>query len=206
MQPYAGGVGATKNAGVTNMATVLLFHHALGLTSGVQAFAEAVRTAGHTVHCPDLYDGNVFDSIDDGVAHAESLGFEAVMAAGVGYAERLPQGLVYAGFSLGVLPAQKLAQTRPGARGALLYHEAIPMEVTGAPWPTVLPVQVHVTDGDPWADHEAIRDLMAQAEDGELFTYPGNAHLFADSSFTEFQPESAELLMTRTLTLLDRVS
>ncbi len=187
------------------MANVLLFHHALGLTSGVQAFAEAIRTAGHTVHCPDLYDGEVFESLDDGVAKAESLGFEAVMAAGVDYAERLPQGLVYAGFSLGVLPAQKLAQTRPGARGALLYHDAIPMQFMGAPWPTVLPVQIHVTGGDPWADPEAIRDLMSQAEEGELFTYPGDAHLFADSSFTEFDPESAELLMTRTLAFLDRV-
>ncbi len=187
------------------MATVLLFHHALGLTTGVQAFAEALRTAGHTVHCPDLYGGEVFDSINEGVANAESLGFESVMATGVEYAARLPQGLVYAGFSLGVLPAQKLAQTRPGARGALLYHDVIPGEYLDSVWPSALPLQIHVTDSDPWADHEAVRTLAGEAEDCDLFLYPGNAHLFADETSPDYDADAAALLLMRTIAFLNRI-
>ena len=57
------------------MAEVVLFHHAQGLTSGVVAFADELRRAGHTVHTPDLLDGRTFGSIDDGLAYAEDLGF-----------------------------------------------------------------------------------------------------------------------------------
>ncbi len=187
------------------MAPVLLFHHALGLTEGVRSFADSLRAAGHTVHCPDLYGGRTFTDVNAGVAYAEEIGFEAVMAAGVEFADTLPRGLVYAGFSLGVLPAQKLAQTRPGARGALLYHDAIPTEYLDSVWPTALPLQIHVTEADPWADHTAARRLAVEAEDGELFIYPGNAHLFADSSSSEYDAGAAAQLLMRTLAFLDRV-
>src|SRR5664280_410012 len=114
---------ASRGAGrrtVRDMAEVLLFHHALGRTPGVVAFADELRLAGHTVHAPDLFDGRTFDTIDAGMAHVGEIGFREVIARGERAAEGLPSALVYAGFSLGVLPAQKLAQTRPGARGARL--------------------------------------------------------------------------------------
>ena len=187
------------------MASVLLFHHALGLTEGLQAFAETLRSAGHVVHCPDLYDGRVFTNVNEGVTHAESIGLERIMQAGVECAEALPGGLMYAGFSLGVLPAQKLAQTRPGGRGGLLYHDVIPGEFLDSSWPTALPVQIHVTESDPWADHAAVQALARDAEDSELFIYPGNAHLFADRSSPEYDADAAALLLTRTLAFLDRV-
>src|SRR5262245_44898688 len=104
------------------MAEVLLFHHAQGRTAGVIAFADRLRAAGHTVHTPDLYEGLTFQQLEAGVAHAHSVGFEKLIARGVATADQLPQSIVYAGFSLGVMPAQKLAQTRPGARGALLFE------------------------------------------------------------------------------------
>ena len=187
------------------MATVLLFHHALGLTEGLHEFADTLSGAGHVVHCPDLYDGRTFANVNAGVAHAESIGFERIMAAGVEFAESLPGGLVYAGFSLGVLPAQKLAQTRPGGRGALLYHDVIPEEFLDSTWPTALPVQIHVTESDPWADHSAVQALARNAEDSELFIYPGNAHLFADPNSSEYEADAAAQLLTRTLAFLDRV-
>ncbi len=187
------------------MATVLLFHHALGLTEGLHSFAEVLSESGHVVHCPDLYDGRTFTDVNAGVAHAESIGFTNILAAGVEFAESLPGGLVYAGFSLGVLPAQKLAQTRPGGRGALLYHDVIPGEFLDGAWPTALPVQIHVTESDPWADHSAVQALARDAEDSELFIYPGNAHLFADASSPEYDAAAAGLLLTRTLAFLDRV-
>ena len=108
------------------MADITLFHHALGLTAGVRGFADSLRSAGHVVHTPDLYGGAVFEDLEAGIAHAESIGFEVIADRGPAAVADLRRDLVYAGFSLGVLPAQKAAQTRPGARGALLYHSAVP--------------------------------------------------------------------------------
>ncbi len=99
------------------MAEVVLFHHAQGLTAGTLAFADRLRGAGHTVHLPDLYEGRVFASLDEGVAFARSVGFDVLLDRGVRFAEELPHAVVYAGISLGALPAQQLAQTRGGAAG-----------------------------------------------------------------------------------------
>lgn len=186
------------------MAEVVLFHHAQGQTPGVLAFADELRRAGHVVHTPDLYDGRTFATVEEGVAHADAIGFETLMGRGVAVADALPHDLVYAGFSMGVLPAQKLAQTRPGARGALLFHACVPVSVFATAWPTGLPVQVHSMDADPWdeGDIDAARQLVESTEHGELFLYPGNQHLFADSSLTSYDPEAAALLMERVLNFL----
>src|SRR4051812_45456634 len=135
------------------MAEVLLFHHAQGLTPGCLAFADFFRAAGHVVHTPDLYDGNTFSTLADGLAYAEQVGFGTILERGQRFAEDLPIGIVYAGFSLGVLPAQKLAQTRPGARGALLFHSCVPAAEFG-PWPAGVPVQIHIMDADRLAVDE----------------------------------------------------
>ena len=193
------------------MAEVLLFHHAQGLTPGVIAFADELRSAGHTVHTPDLFEGRTFDSIPEGVAYVESIGFEAMTERGVRLADDLSAGLVYIGFSFGVLPAQKLAQTRAGARGAVLFYSAIPVSGDWAfgPWPAGVPVQIHGMDHDPIfvgeGDIEAAREIVATADDAELFLYPGDRHYFADSSLPSYDPESTALATARVLELLARV-
>jgi dienelactone hydrolase len=189
------------------MAEILLFHHAQGQTDGFVAFADELRAAGHTVHTPDLYDGKTFAGLDDGVAHAKQLGFDVIIERGVAAAEGLPAEIVYAGFSLGVLPAQKLAQTRPGARGALLLNACIPTSEFGTPWPDGVPVQIHAMDADEWfqEDMAAARALVDEAENAELFLYPGDRHLFADSSLGDYDEEAAALLKTRTLAFLEAV-
>ena len=193
------------------MAEVLLFHHAQGLTPGVVAFADELRAAGHTVHTPDLFEGRTFDSIEAGVAHVEGVGFDEMRERGVHVAEDLPADLVYLGFSFGVLPAQKLAQTRPGARGAVLFDSAIPVsgEWAFGPWPKRVPVQVHGMDNDPVfvgeGDIEAAKELVAAADDGELFLYPGDQHYLADSSLPSYDPEASALATKRVLDLLARV-
>ncbi len=189
------------------MAEVVLFHHAQGLTPGVAAFAGQLRDAGHTVHTPDLFGGRTFGSIEEGMAYAAEIGFpDEVIARGERAVEGLPAGLVYAGFSLGVLPAQKLAQTRPGARGALFFYSCVPVSVFGPGWPGGVPVQVHGMDADPFfageGDIDAARELVAQAEDGELFLYPGDQHYFADSSLPSYDAGAAALLMQRVLGFL----
>jgi dienelactone hydrolase len=188
------------------MAEVLLFHHVQGLTPGVAAFADELRAAGHTVHAPDLFDGSTFETIDEGMGHVGKVGFENLIERGVAAAEGLPAGLVYAGFSLGVPTAQMLAQTRPGARGALLFHACIPVTEFSPAWPDDVPVQVHGMDADPFfvgeGDIEAARALVAQAKDGELFLYPGDGHLFADSSLACYDSAAAALLTRRVLDFL----
>ena len=190
------------------MAEVLLFHHAHGLTEGVRAFADELRRAGHDVHVPDLYEGNVFDSLDDGLAFARKTGFAEIQERGVRSADELPSELVYAGFSLGAMSAQQLAQTRPGARGALLFHSCVPTSEFGTGWPAGVPVQIHGMDDDPFFAHEgdldAARALVEEADDGELFLYPGDQHLFADRTLPSYDEAATAELTRRVLEFLDR--
>jgi dienelactone hydrolase len=193
------------------LADVLLFHHAQGLTAGVRAFADALRAVGHTVHTPDLFDGRTFDSIDAGMAFVHEQGFDAVRERGVSTAVGLPADLVYVGFSLGVVSAQTLAQTRPGARGAVLCYACLPVSGEWAigPWPAAVPVQIHGMDADPYfvgeGDIDAAREIAATAPGAELFLYPGDQHYFADNSLPSFDAEAAALLTMRVLEFLARV-
>jgi dienelactone hydrolase len=125
----------------------------------------------------------------------------------VAAAEELPADIVDAGFSLGVLPAQSLAQTRPGARGAIFFHACMPPAEFGGPWPESVPLQIHMMEADPWAeeDRPAAEALVEEVEDAELFLYPGSGHLFADASSNDYDEQAAGLLTERTLAFLDRV-
>jgi dienelactone hydrolase len=187
------------------MSDVLLYHHVLGLTDGVRTFADELRQAGHTVHTPDPFDGRTFGSIEDGMTFAREAGFGALVERGVAAADGYGAELVYAGFSLGVMIAQQLAQTRPGARGALLMCACLPLSEFGGAWPDGVPVQVHGKEGDEFflEDIDAARDLVASARKAELFLYPGTEHLFADSSLPAYDPAAAALLTERVLAFLD---
>jgi dienelactone hydrolase len=189
------------------MAEVLLFHHAQGLTSGVRDFAETLQEAGHAVHVPDLYDGRVFGTLQEGLGYAQEVGFGTLMERGKAAAEKLDPELVYAGFSLGVMPAQMLAQTRPGARGAALFHSFVPPSEFGGAWPEGLPVQVHGMDADEIfvdeGDLDAACALVDSTTDAELFLYPGDQHLFADNSLSAYDEQATSLLTDRVLAFLD---
>ena len=184
----------------------MLFHHAQGLTDGVQTFAEALRTVGHQVTVPDLYDGATFGTIEEGVGHAEKVGFDKIIAAGCAAGEDLPRRIVYAGFSLGALPAHKLAQTRPGALGALLYHHGdVPLATFGDSWPAEVDLQLHVNEFDEFCEVDIVGEFAEQAgtqAHADLFLYPGSHHLFTDSSLPDYESESADLAMERTLQFL----
>jgi dienelactone hydrolase len=188
------------------MAEVLLFHHAQGQTAGFHAFAGELRGAGHTVHTPDLFEGRTFGSIEEGMAFAGQLGFpDGIIGRGEQAANELPEALVYAGFSLGVVPAQKLAQTRPGARGALLFYSCVPVEMFGT-WPADVPVQIHGMDADPFfvgeGDIDAARALVDSTDGAELFLYPGDQHYFTDSSLPSYDADATVLLTRRVLEFL----
>src|SRR5438876_4242847 len=170
------------------MAEVLLFHHAQGQTTGFLAFADELRAAGHVVHTPDLYDGKTFSDLDEGVGYAKKIGFATIGERGRRAADGLPNELVYGGFSLGVMPAQELAQTRPGGKGALLFHAAFPASEFGGSWPAGVPLQIHMMEDDPWRaeDFPAARVRVGNVQGAELFLYPGDRHLFADRSLPDY--------------------
>jgi dienelactone hydrolase len=196
------------------VAEVVLFHHVQGLTDGVQAFAEELRAGGHTVHTPDLFDGAQPESLDAGLAYAGKLGDDAIRQRADGAVADLTEGLVYAGISFGVGEAQRLAQTRSGARGALLYEACMPItgEWAFGPWPNGVPIQIHGMEEDPVfgldGDLDAARELVETVgpELAELFVYPGDRHLFTDSSLPSYDPEAAALVLERSRVFLDRVS
>lgn len=195
------------------MAEVVLFHHVQGLTDGVHAFADQLRAGGHTVHTPDLFEGKRAASIDDGIAIVRRIGDDTLTKRADQAVADLPHGLVYAGFSFGGATAQRLAQTRAGARGALLYEACI--SITGewsfGPWPDGVPVQIHGMDEDPFfaleGDIDAARELVETVgpELAELFVYPGDQHLFTDSSLPSYNAEAAALVVQRSNEFLSRL-
>jgi dienelactone hydrolase len=191
------------------MTRVIVFHHVQGLTPGVVAFADRLRAAGHEVHTPDLFEGRTFDSIPSGMAFVEEVGFGAVIERGVTAAEEIGPPAVYVGFSLGVLPAQMLAQTRPEAQGAVLCHSCVPVTEFGEVWPVDVPVQIHGMDADPFfvdeGDIDAARAIVESTPDAELFLYRGDQHLFADSSLLSYDPAATDLLVERVVGLLARI-
>jgi dienelactone hydrolase len=187
---------------------VLLLHSALGLRPGTAANADRLRAAGHVVHTPDLFDGATFPTIEAGARFAGGIGFDVLGERGARAAEGLPDGLVHAGISSGVMTAQRLAQTRPGARGAVLLEACLPAAELGG-WPDGVPVQVHGMSDDPFfageGDIDAARALVAEAEDGELFVYPGDQHLFTDRSLPSYDAAAAGLVVERVLAFLARL-
>ena len=192
------------------MPEVVLYHHTQGLTTGVVAFAQTLRDAGHTVHLPDLFDGRTFATVKEGVAYASKIGFTAILDRGVDYAASLPTDLVCLGLSLGVMPAQKLAQTRPGARGAVLCYACLPVTEFGETWPAGVPVEIHGMDADEFfaeegGDIDAARELVSATPDAELFLYSGSGHLFGDNSVSDHDPEAAQLMTERILAFLAKV-
>lgn len=190
------------------MTDVLLFHHAQGCTPGVLAFADHLGAHGHAVHVPDLYEGKLFADLGQGAEHARTVGFDTIIQRGVEAADGLPTGLVYIGFSLGVLPAQALAQHRPGAAGAVLIGACVPPTELGCPWPRGVPVQIHGMVDDRYfareGDVDAARELVSETDRAELFLYPGSGHLFADASVADHDEPAAALLTERVLAFLTR--
>ncbi|HKH30725.1 MAG TPA: dienelactone hydrolase family protein [Gaiellaceae bacterium] len=190
------------------MAEVALFHHAQGLTGGCLAFADDLRAAGHVVHTPDLYDGRTFAQLSEGMGYVRQIGFDTFLERGVAAAENLPNQVVYAGMSLGAMPAQKLAQARPGAKGAVLLHGALPPSEFGGAWPPAVPLQIHLMAEDEFAlegDLDVARELDDTVDGATLFLYPGDRHLFTDSSLADYDEDATTLVTQRVIAFLDGI-
>jgi dienelactone hydrolase len=184
----------------------------LGLRAGVLEAADRLHAAGHTVHTPDFFAGRTFDEYPPAFEWLESIGgIPDVIARTTAAASDLPRDLVYAGFSLGGVPAELLAATRPGAKGLILLHTAIPLDAFEVQeWPATVPVQVHFATADPYRDKAELQSFEASVRASgapyEQFDYQGSGHLFTDQTLLdEYDQESAELLFSRVLAFLDQV-
>jgi dienelactone hydrolase len=193
---------------------VVLFHHIRGLTPGVGALADAWRAAGHAVHTPDLFEGRVFDSLRAGSAYADDVGLAALLERAAAGVDEWAPDIVYAGISMGAVIAEYLALTRPGARGVVMLESAVAPSALarfGASprWPTGVAFQVHGMDKDPFFAGEGEIDtafeMVAELSRGELFLYPGKAHLFCDASLREYDAAAAGLMVERVSRFLDGV-
>lgn len=188
------------------MTTLVLFHSALGLRPAVLRLADELRRHGHAVHTPDLFDGEVFDDLDQGTAKRDALGIPTLMQRAEASVEDLPGDAVYAGLSMGAAAAQLLALTRPDARGAVLLHGALPPALFGVErWPDTVPVQLHLSPGDPWVDADGVDAFTAGVPAGllERIDHPGTGHLFTDEDSPDHDARARERLVTALLRFLD---
>jgi dienelactone hydrolase len=81
----------------------------------------------------------------------------------------------------------------------------VPPSEFETPWPDGVPLQIHMMEEDEWGEEDLVvaRELVEEIENAELFLYPGDGHLFADSSLDDFDEKAAALLKKRTLALLE---
>ena len=190
------------------MTEIVLFHHLLGLTPGVEAFADHFRAAGHIVHTPDQLEGKTFDAYDAALGNAKEIGFDTITQRALTSAELLPQRVVYAGFSMGAMAAQELLQTSTEALGGVLLHGFGAPKLLPGQWPGSTPVQYHTMDADPFAledgDIVAAEEVASSHSNLECFLYPGANHLFTDSSRPEYDPRATEQVLARVLEFLER--
>lgn len=188
---------------------IVVFHSALGLRPAVRAFADQLRAAGHTVHTPDCFDGDVFDDLEEGVRKRDMLGIPELMRRAQAAVANVPSQVVLAGMSMGTGAAEFLAATRPGARAAILIHGAFaPAEFGIEAWPGV-PAQVHYAENDPLVEVDQILAFEAMVRAAgtsvEVYSYDGGGHLFEDAGWKGHDPAAAQLMLERILAFLGRL-
>lgn len=193
------------------MATIVLFHHVQGLTPGVQAMAAELHAAGHTVHTLDLFAGKLPKDLEAGIRMANKLGEDKIQERVDKLFSKLPDELVYIGTSWGAALAQQCAQQREGTVAAVLLESFVDLDAEWSfgPWPENVPVQIHGMDEDPFFAQEGDLEAAQNFVEGEgkdvaqLFTYPGNKHLFTDNSLRSHDPEARALVMERVIKFLE---
>jgi dienelactone hydrolase len=190
------------------MAHIVLFHSVLGLRPAVHQFAEELRKAGHQVTTPDFYDGRIFESFEEGNTKWFANGIPAILQRAQDACKELDGDLLFGGFSNGAAVAEFMAATHPKAKGALLMHGALPLEMLQlSAWPAKVPVQLHYNAEDPFRNPEndsalekAVRASSAAFEE---FLYEDHTHLFTDPDLPDYNEASARLLMKRALGFID---
>jgi dienelactone hydrolase len=188
------------------MAEIVLFHHAGGLMPGVLDLAEKLRVVGHTVHTPDLFEGHTFDDVNDGVAWAQGIGQEVFADRAKAFVRTVPsEELVYGGLSMGCARAAEQVLFRQGALAAFFLYGAIDPAWWNKRWPADVPAEAHLTESDPWRELEAEEGFKARIPRHELFTYPGQGHLFMEPDHPDYDEELAHIVTSSLIDFLDEV-
>lgn len=182
------------------MTAVLLLHSALGLRPAVRRLAERLCQAGHAVAAPDLLDGHVGSDVSDGVRQRDRVGEVELVRRATAAADALGEPFAVIGFSLGGGLAQHLVETRQDVVAAAVLHNSRPTRL--APGSLRVPLQVHVSEHDPWVQQADTRALAAISTKGQLFAYPGAEHLFMDEDLPDHVPSHAALAEQRLMHLL----
>ena len=186
------------------MGSLALFHSVYGLRPAVLAAAQRVRSAGHTVVTPDLYGLPATDSLAEGFALAERVGFPAMLERAREAVRHLPPQTVLAGFSMGTGVVEALLPERPHTAGVLLVAGTTGSFAGVHPG---LRAQLHVAHPDPeFVPPEAVTAWTTGMGDAgalfEVYRYPGVGHLWLDEGLPEYDAIAAALAWERCLEFL----
>ena len=178
------------------MADVVLFHHAQGLTAGCRAFAEELRAAGYVVHTPDLYDGHTFETLTDGMAYAEQVGFGSIIERGeaaVAFARPRPR--------LRRVLARRAAGAETGPDPPRGARRGVHARLHTAGGVRALAGGARGADSRDGGRRAGRRRCRARAgRDGRrrrAVPVPGRRHLFTDSSLPAYDAEATALVLER---------
>lgn len=169
------------------MTTVILFHSVYGLRAFERGVAERLTVAGHEVFTPDLYEGRVASSIEEGFALKEEIGWSTLCERAERAVADLPADAVLGGFSMGAAVAASLWPKRPETAGILFLHSIAEIPANAR---RGLPVQVHLADPDIFEPADEVAAWRADAERTpvalEVFIYPGAGHIYTDATLVDY--------------------
>lgn len=190
------------------MATIAVFHSALGVREGVRDAARRLRDAGHDPHIVDYYgDERSFDDLTNAVDYVNEVGFPALMQAAIDAVADLPDGFAVLGFSNGSGVAEYVAIHRSVTK-AVLGSGTLPLAMMGADtWPSRTAAQIHYAAHDPFRNEDWLESVIDSVRNSgaplEVYTeYPGNGHLFTDSSLPDYDEANTELFWKRVTAFL----
>ena len=188
------------------MATVIFFHSVYGLRSLEHEAVERVQAAGHKAFAPDLYDGLIARSIEEGFEFKDEIGWETICERAEWALAGLPASTVLAGFSMGAGVISSLWPKREKTAGILLLHRVAPIAENARKG---LPLQLHLAEPDPFEPEEDVAAWRQAVERSgtaaEIFRYPGGGHLYTDASLPDYNARAADLTWKRVIDFLGAI-
>ncbi len=191
---------------------VLVLHAWWGLNDTMKAFCDRLAGSGFVAFAPDLYHGQVADT----VAGAEELGAAldaradqakaeiAAAAAFLGaFSGRVEGGLAVIGFSLGAYYALDLSTTAPDhIRSVVLFYGTGPADFSASKAAYL----GHFAQNDEFEPQSSVDELEeALREAGRpvtFYRYPGTGHWFFEADRPAYNAAAASLAWERTLASL----
>lgn len=191
---------------------VLVLHPWWGLNETIRAFCRRLAAEGFTVFAPDLYHGEVTDTIAGAEALSNALDNERakadVAAAGQFMCEHdsVGAGLAVIGFSLGAYFALDYSTSDPEhVRQVVLFYGTGPGDFSRAQAAYL----GHFAGADPYEPAEYVDALEAELRElgrpVTFYRYPDTGHWFFEPDRVDaYNAAAAELAWERTLAFLQQ--